>query len=473
VFDPLNIRLKQEVSSNVANTVEGRSTFLQVNEDKLLNDVLKQEVWSSSYDGAGEVTARTSGTGVAQSLTWDSFGRLVKITQSGGDDFNWNTTYDGLGRRIQTTFKGSTVSYYYDPEVEFLELGHSLNGNRTWNLFGPDRSGTYGGAQGIGGLEAEYDQNSGSTHGVVNNYFGDTLGLVGSAGFAPYKSVLGSYGAMPGSQEVNSNLQPQWRGHYLDWTGFYSMGARYYEPKSGRFLSADPLGHDSSLSLYDYCGGDPVNGLDPDGRCVEGGVKGYTMGGFADYDNIPQAVGGFVGTGLSYITPGLGEVAAIRDLSAGLWNAGQALSDIWDNGLHWGNGLKLGFSAVATGLGGRAVLGPMERAVTSNDVVKATAYVFRQGTFADEAVGWEGNLIKGQHWSQENPLTTPNYAQKYGLPAENTGKPDWIIGGRIKGSYTTRPAPPSHNNPLNVGEGTEIIPNNPNDVMLDFFHMPD
>jgi hypothetical protein len=49
------------------------------------------------------------------------------------------------------------------------------------------------------------------------------------------------------------------------------MGARYYEPKSGRFLSPDPLGHDASLSLYDYCNGDPVNGLDPDGRCVEKG----------------------------------------------------------------------------------------------------------------------------------------------------------------------------------------------------------
>jgi hypothetical protein len=54
----------------------------------------------------------------------------------------FHNLYDALGRRIQTTFKGSKVSYYYDPEVEYMELGHSLNGNRTWNLFGPDRSGT-------------------------------------------------------------------------------------------------------------------------------------------------------------------------------------------------------------------------------------------------------------------------------------------------------------------------------------------
>jgi hypothetical protein len=30
------------------------------------------------------------------------------------------------------------------------------------------------------------------------------------------------------------------------------------------------------MSLYDYAGGDPVNGLDPDGRCVEGTVAGFT-----------------------------------------------------------------------------------------------------------------------------------------------------------------------------------------------------
>jgi len=44
-----------------------------------------------------------------------------------------------------------------------------------------------------------------------------------------------------------------------------------YESASGRlsFLSADPLGHGASMSLYDYCGGDPVNGLDPTGRCSQ------------------------------------------------------------------------------------------------------------------------------------------------------------------------------------------------------------
>ncbi|MCC6641244.1 MAG: hypothetical protein IT386_08805 [Deltaproteobacteria bacterium] len=98
--------------------------------------------------------------------------------------------------------------------------------------------------------------------------------------------------------------------------------------------------------------------------------------------------------------------------------------------------------------------------------------VFRQGTFADEAVGWPGNVVKGKQWAAENPLTAPNYAKRYGLPAENA-TPDWVVGGRMRGPYEVRPAPASHNNPLNTGGAPEYVPRNPEDVILEFFHMPD
>lgn len=71
-----------------------------------------------------------------------------------------------------------------------------------------------------------------------------------------------------------------------------------------------------------------------------------------------------------------------------------------------------------------------------------------------------------------NPLTTPDFPKRYGLPAENA-RPDWVVGGRIRGDYQVRPAPPSHNNPLNTGGAPEYIPRNPDDVILEFFHMPD
>ena len=211
------------------------------------------------------------------------------------------TTCDGLGRLIQTSSGRNVINYNYDPEVEFLELGYSINGSRTWNLYGPDRSGTYGGAQGIGGLEGAYQENTSFAYNTINNYFGDTVGIVAPTynNPAPYPGVVGGYGPMPGS-DVNHDLEPQWRGHYLDATGFYYMGARYYDPINGRFLSPDPLGHDVGLDLYSYCNGDPVNGLDPDGRCVEGYTSGYNSGLFVDHENLTQQVAGLVGAAASY-----------------------------------------------------------------------------------------------------------------------------------------------------------------------------
>ena len=55
----------------------------------------------------------------------------------------------------------------------------------------------------------------------------------------------------------------------------------------------------------------------------------------------------------------------------------------------------------------------------------------------DKAIGWEANFVRGKQ-----SATTPDYARKYGLPAANTVKPDWIVGGRIRnGEFTTRSAP--------------------------------
>ncbi len=48
-------------------------------------------------------------------------------------------------------------------------------------------------------------------------------------------------------------------------TGLMLMGARYYAPCIGRFISRDPIGFDGGINLYGYCGGDPVNWADPSG----------------------------------------------------------------------------------------------------------------------------------------------------------------------------------------------------------------
>ena len=39
-----------------------------------------------------------------------------------------------------------------------------------------------------------------------------------------------------------------------DLSGMQMLGARYYVPALGRFLTQDPIGHEGGLNLYAYCG---------------------------------------------------------------------------------------------------------------------------------------------------------------------------------------------------------------------------
>jgi len=91
---------------------------------------------------------------------------------------------------------------------------------------------------------------------------------------------------------VNALLQTQWRGHYEDQTGFYYIGARYYAPDSGTFLSCDPLGHAASMDLYSAFAGDAVNSFDPDGRFgTQVGASPDSDGGSNSINDLSSQMG--------------------------------------------------------------------------------------------------------------------------------------------------------------------------------------
>lgn len=69
------------------------------------------------------------------------------------------------------------------------------------------------------------------------------------------------------TQDTNPNFQPFGfqSGSYDSDTSLVQFGARWYDAKTGRWLSKDPILLDGGLNLYVFCGNDPVNYADPDG----------------------------------------------------------------------------------------------------------------------------------------------------------------------------------------------------------------
>ena len=52
-------------------------------------------------------------------------------------------------------------------------------------------------------------------------------------------------------------------------TGLTNFRARWYDPATGRWLSKDPIGLSGGLNLYAFCCNNPMNVIDPSGRCPD------------------------------------------------------------------------------------------------------------------------------------------------------------------------------------------------------------
>jgi RHS repeat-associated protein len=248
---------------------------------------------TDTYDPAGNISNRvwlnpSGGVDRIQTLSWDARGRLHSVIERDGTNsgYNWTATYDGLNRRISTTsvlvtngvaFTASptTINSYYDPQVEFLELGVNYGSTTEFKLYGPDLNGVYGGLNGIGGFDA-VSPILNLFEPVISDFRGNILGVIANSSVSWNPARPTGYGAVPGylplplANGADISLASAWRGRWADITGFYNIGLRPYDPVSGRWLTFDSVWNEMDASGMSYCGGDPINGFDSDGRCIEG-----------------------------------------------------------------------------------------------------------------------------------------------------------------------------------------------------------
>ncbi|GCD42220.1 polymorphic toxin-type HINT domain-containing protein [Streptomyces paromomycinus] len=213
-----------------------------------------------AYDAAGNMTLRQVG-GNIQKLSYDTEGNLAKITEG---DKSTENLYDADGERlIHRAADGSTTLYLGDTELTAGKDG-KLATTRYYQH--PDGAVTVrtaeegDGTNGKGTLDLQLTDHHDS---------GTTQIGVGKEGLPVERRLLTPFGTDRGTKPgVWAGNRGFVAGREDGNTGLTQLGAREYDPATGRFLSVDPVidfGTPQTMNAYAYANNAPVTEADPDG----------------------------------------------------------------------------------------------------------------------------------------------------------------------------------------------------------------
>ncbi|MBB6567807.1 RHS repeat-associated core domain-containing protein [Kribbella sandramycini] len=212
-----------------------------------------------SYDEAGNTTTRTV-AGKSQTLAWDTEGELAKVTS--GTAVTEFAYWAGGGRMLRRE-PGTTTLYLGAQELSLNTKTGSLTSTRFYKhgkttVASRTASGlTWLAADHQATLDLAVDRTTMKTTRRRQTPFGGTRG--------PTITFPGEKGFVGGTNDSS--------------TGLTMIGARYYDPAQGRFLSVDPIMDASDpqqMHGYTYSNNNPVTYSDPTGMFFDDIWEGVT-----------------------------------------------------------------------------------------------------------------------------------------------------------------------------------------------------
>jgi RHS repeat-associated protein len=252
-------------------------------------------ITSSSYDESGNTETRTI-NGDKQTLDWDAEGHLANVTQadsSGGTKTLASYIYDADGNRLITRTATSTTLHLGSTEITLAKGATAAKATRYYEL-------------GSGNQAIRTDDNKLTF--LIGDHHGTSELAIAADDLTMQQRRSTPFGAPRGPQPTTWPGQQGFIGGTQDTaTGLTHLGARDYDPDTGRFLSVDPIleaGKPQTLNGYGYAEQNPVTLSDPAGTCVDPG-DGHCMptnGGDAGKDTPPQHQGESDGETLAEVT---------------------------------------------------------------------------------------------------------------------------------------------------------------------------
>ena len=162
-----------------------------------------------------------------------------------------------------------------------------------------------------------------------NDALGSPIAATDEQGRVMWRKSYTPYGQPIGPAAPN---EPGYTGKFEEPDlGIQNFGARWYDPRIGRFLAIDPAGFDpqnpQSFNRYAYANNNPYKYVDPDGRAAETALDVISLGLSANaFGNDPSLANGL---GLAYDAL----ATAVPVLPAGfgfIKNAGNAAETVGD-----------------------------------------------------------------------------------------------------------------------------------------------
>lgn len=198
------------------------------------------------YDSNGNLSQTTEGSNT-WGYEWNANNELTRVTKNSVEQARF--AYDPIGRRVEKVAGGVTTSYAYDGHNILREVRGS---NTLKYVHGPT-------------ADEPLALDDGTS---LSSFHADGLGSVIKTTNASGAVVSARRYDAWGNLEIGAG-EPGYSFTGREWdpeVSLYYYRARYYDSRTGRFVSEDPLKWKEGTNFFLYVHGNPVIWVDPSGK---------------------------------------------------------------------------------------------------------------------------------------------------------------------------------------------------------------